>query len=297
MKELPTKFASAEATAERKSAYLYEIISPLEGSIYLTGYDVRVEYYGQFWEPAPVGHTAPDDQDGSVSVTVSVKHPLVRTYFLSNPTERLYVRIIRINSGLPKPQLSESFQIFYGVLSGVSFKGPQCVLAFNPKIMNEKQMVPRFLFQKVCNWCLFQPGTCKLNADDYVTTADIVAWDINTRSCVISAPEPAPDYWGLGRFHPSNRITVPVLRSAALDESTTRLYLASWPVRTTLSTSQVWPGCNKLLTTCTTKFNNRPNFGGHPFIPALNPVIDGVDGNIAGSYGNDTVYYNPTPTP
>ena len=293
MKSLPSKFSGVEGSSERKVSYLYEIISPLEGSLYLTCYDAQVEFDGQFWDPAPVGHTAPDDQDGAVSLTVSVKHPMIRRYFLSNPTEKLFLRVIRVNSGLPKPSAANSYQIFYGVLAGVAFKGPQCVLSFNPKIMNEKAMIPRFLFQKVCNWCLFQPGTCKLNADDYVTTSVILSWDLDTRSCVINAPEPSPDYWGLGRFHPTNKIIIPVLRSAAVDESTTRLFLASWPAETELTNSQVWPGCNKLLTTCVTKFNNRDNFGGHPYIPALNPVIDGVDGNIAGSYGNDTVYINP----
>ncbi len=38
----------------------------------------------------------------------------------------------------------------------------------------------------------------------------------------------------------------------------------------------VQAGCDKTKDVCKNKFNNEPNFGGFPFVPSVNPVLDGV---------------------
>jgi uncharacterized phage protein (TIGR02218 family) len=39
----------------------------------------------------------------------------------------------------------------------------------------------------------------------------------------------------------------------------------------------VYPGCDKRLTTCKTKFNNLINFGGFPYLPGLDKILDYPD--------------------
>jgi uncharacterized phage protein (TIGR02218 family) len=50
--------------------------------------------------------------------------------------------------------------------------------------------------------------------------------------------------------------------------------LSPWPFAVASGhTFSVTPGCDKTLATCTSKFNNRINFRGHPFIPVPETVL------------------------
>jgi hypothetical protein len=44
----------------------------------------------------------------------------------------------------------------------------------------------------------------------------------------------------------------------------------------------IFPGCDGRFETCESKFNNRENFGGHPFVPAANPSLVKLSSAING---------------
>jgi hypothetical protein len=44
----------------------------------------------------------------------------------------------------------------------------------------------------------------------------------------------------------------------------------------TNQTLNLYPGYDGSIDQCETKFNNRINFGGHPFIPNVNPGVKAI---------------------
>jgi uncharacterized phage protein (TIGR02218 family) len=48
------------------------------------------------------------------------------------------------------------------------------------------------------------------------------------------------------------------------------------------TTVAIYPGCDGAFATCSSKFSNQLNFGGHPFLPPSNPSMFRVSKNIGG---------------
>jgi hypothetical protein len=44
----------------------------------------------------------------------------------------------------------------------------------------------------------------------------------------------------------------------------------------------LYPGCDGVFSTCSAKFVNQLNFGGHPFLPATNPSLVKMSSNVGG---------------
>lgn len=127
----------------------------------------------------------------------------------------------------------------------------------------------RRLYQKACPHVLYGPAC---NASNAVFRVVGVCAGVSGLSITIPQAQGFPAGWFAGGYlewqtspgiferrfiesHNGNSVIVTVSPVGLLADVEIRLY----------------PGCDHLISTCNSKFNNAANFGGMPFIPSLNP--------------------------
>jgi len=94
---------------------------------------------------------------------------------------------------------------------------------------------------------------------------------VQSRPVTLASIGIAPDQW----FRAGEIVrNVDGERRAIVDQAGAVLTLAH-PFRTLLNGNGVtlYAGCDHTLATCSDKFNNAVNFGGHPTVPSSNPFL------------------------
>lgn len=126
--------------------------------------------------------------------------------------------------------------------------------------------LPKEIYQPGCRNTLFDTG-CGLNKATFALARTVNAGSTTTRILTTSAGQ-AAGYFDSGYLfcgpgpNAGAQRTVKKWDGVGLDLA---LPLPFTPVAG--NTFTIYPGCNKQKTTCQTKFNNLPRFGGQPYIP------------------------------
>ena len=138
------------------------------------------------------------------------------------------------------------------------------------ELLNKK--IPGQVYQPGCRHTLFDGG-CGLVKATFALARTVNAGSTLTRILTTSAGQ-AAGYFDLGFLFFTSGPNAGAYRTikkwdgAGLDLS---LPLLSLPVAG--NTFTIYPGCDKLKTTCTTKFNNLIRYGGFPYIPVPETAI------------------------
>jgi len=181
------------------------------------------------------------------------------------------LQIIRID----KITLNSQF-IFTGSLVSTQVKDKVVSLDFNSDTIIDKNTFPPMTYQSTCNNKLFD-NTCGVDLSLFSIEA-VITISGSVISSATFALE-SDGYYENGqvlatngerRFvdkHVGTDLTLQIPFSAAILNG---------------STVTAFAGCDKLFTTCDTKFNNFRNatntgFVGFPQIPTINPVINGIE--------------------
>lgn len=146
---------------------------------------------------------------------------------------------------------------------------------------------PNFFVQKVCNYVVYTPAPCcgvDKNAFKSVgtiaaiatRTIDVTSSGANTLEAAAAALTPPQQYFALGFIEVGSGATFEqrmILNSIAITGGV-RLVLDS-PLRNAIVSSSInmYPGCDGAHDTCLNKFANLSRFGGHAFVPDVNPTI------------------------
>lgn len=194
-------------------------------------------------------------------VTVTVPLALAVAGAFVNPTsEKVACTIQRVQTAG-----SPVFPVFGGEVASVKFTGDVVELTVATIERAFKTPIPRVRVAKTCQWALFSPQ-CALNKDDYDLSTTISS--VSGQTIIVGAVPSQTMVGGMIRL-PSGRI----LFVAAQTSST---HLAVWgdvPSEATGGASvTLWPGCNKLFSTCESTYNNAKHFGGSPDLPKRNPA-------------------------
>ena len=128
--------------------------------------------------------------------------------------------------------------------------------------------VPVKVYSPSCPYELYG-GNCGINGEDYRVVIDYTNATISETTIIHDSFALRPDEYYTGGWvetrnerttitqHIGNTITVMFgLRSEANGDTDFLVY----------------PGCDKQITTCSSKFNNVYTFGGFPWVPVNNPV-------------------------
>lgn len=299
MKSQSSTLRTAETGRQIQPAFVYFFTYENGGNYYFTNYDSDIVISGgpagKFTNPqtfisAQVDHS-PFVEDSNIkstpiAVSLAASDTQLRKYFLTAPSQRIDVEIYRINSAaLPGPiAFADLYMDFRGTCTGMTFKGYLVQGNFLPPILQEDRQVPAFFYQKTCNHRLYGPF-CGLIQSDWTNastitgisrinkTVDIADLTIGTAAKTITA-----ETFQGGMVIDSAGNKIGIIAGELLPASAgVRLWLNYWPGTLAVSGSiQVSAGCLKVLRICDQFFGNAGNFGGTPYIPITNPVLNGI---------------------
>lgn len=125
----------------------------------------------------------------------------------------------------------------------------------------------RMRIEKLCRHILYDQG-CKINREAYKVTSTVQTVSDDGMTLVFDT---------IGTFY-DGYFTAGAVRYGATDTRfiaghTSNTIVLTRPFKNLIgnTTLVLYPGCNKTLGVCDTKFDNLLNHGGFPYIPTLNP--------------------------
>lgn len=171
---------------------------------------------------------------------------------------------------------------FYGEMGEGKTDGPYISGTAESLSYILDRQVPRRLYQTGCNWVLFEPK-CGLNPANWTWTADVVSWDgqsqltmgtiASTNGAALTANFFANGYLILGTGQAAQYRMITQSTAVSGGELVLTLSTPLTGVIAVGTALKALPGCDGLMATCQTKYNNFANFGGFPFVPVANPTL------------------------
>lgn len=171
--------------------------------------------------------------------------------------------------------------LFTGVVSDIQVDGGKVALTVSGQTIYFQSSFPRNYALPQCNHALFDAGCTLLKSSFAVNDAVDSATSTSVTAASLTQ---ASGYFALGSITFTSGVLNGLTRfvKAFSGGVLTLLYpLPSLPAAG--DTFTVYPGCDKLQNTCSTKFNNLPHFRGYPYAPT--PEV--LELGSAGSAPND----------
>lgn len=231
-----------------------------------TSADQPITLNAQTYAPVAIsrGELEQGDEQSATTLEVHAYRGLAvaEQFVAGNPPTPVELEVIRLHRGDAEP-----VQVFRGEVANCRFSGGEATLRCVSTQGALERQVPRPLYQRVCNHALYDPG-CGLDPAAWMTPGVVSA----VNGVQITVPEAAAlgaDYLRAGFLRVTGGdarafITKHLAGGALLLLNP----LAELQVGTAV---QLYAGCDRLVDTCQTKFNNLPNFFGFPFMPERNP--------------------------
>jgi hypothetical protein len=242
-------------------------------------------------EPLAYTRTAPsqskDSDDSQLRVTLSGQNPiplLYREILQSNITT---LTIERFHFNDP----DNDIQVFWkGELGSVTVTDGTATLLCIPFTQGRDE-IPRYTYQGLCNYYLFENATCRVLKDNFRFVSTITGFltptlvqvaGLRVRAGEIDAlvsgalsSEELDQYWLNGycmvQSGEFRRITDnPAGTGSPLDPDVIRIPFPF--VQASVGDDiEVYAGCNRSTDICKRKFANLENYGGWPTVPVVNP--------------------------
>lgn len=266
MKTHTDEYTQQETNKKRKPIELYRFWRDGGVAWYYTSADFSIVYNANTYDPATIGR-GPSRYDAefeisSMRISFGYLNSPVVEYIAQNPVELIWVEVLRWYEATP----TEPSVIFVGQVKNVSFEGNNANVSCAGFEHYLKQRIPKYRYQIGCNNDLFD-SYCGINRASWLTSTTITAVDADgvvLTSADFGAQDDGyftrgfldwGDYHRMIVHHVGNDITI-------------RFRM---PGFTSGQTVDAYTGCDRQLTTCVEKFDNKDNFFGHPWIPIDNP--------------------------
>ena len=226
------------------------------------------------YKAEPVGRNAIESKSQikreNLEVSFSVKNAMAKNFLMYTPDRMVYLSVLIVTEAL-------TYVGWKGRLAAVKPSKSQITLVFESVYTSIKSSILTQSYQRSCRHMLYGQYGCKVLKDDYAVSIEAFGMS----GYVITLAEAPPgdaDYFvgGIASYnggmrgimnHSGSQITVndvwPTLKSDIADGLS--------PILT------LYPGCDRTMETCQSKFANLENFGGFPYIPLKNPF----DGSIS----------------
>ncbi len=157
--------------------------------------------------------------------------------------------------------------VFEGRVGAVKPSSSLVMLDVESGIADLSIEIPRRVYQPGCPWVLFD-ARCGLVKATYTVTGTVAAGA--TTTTVPSNRTEADDYFGLGVLTFTSGVLNGIARAVTVFAHTSGVFTLDRPLPSAPAngdTFSVYPGCDKRISTCKTKFTNGLKFGGFPRIP------------------------------
>lgn len=164
-------------------------------------------------------------------------------------------------------ELDEPTSLFHGVVQSPSLSGRKIQVTCNEWGEAMDQKVPNFFIQRVCNYRVYDVGTCRASKAAFQISVTLLGAAGRTIVAQGAGLVGKPQDWfaqgwidigtGLDR-----RVVFIMSSTAAFDDEVELSVSSILDLELPMSAILV-PGCDGLRSTCISKFNNLLNFGGH----------------------------------
>ena len=281
--------------------YLYEFTQTIGGvttTTRLTSYEKALTVLGQSYTAWKIDHGSIkqslflDRDEIEIRSDVIAGDPLVK--IATNQSEaplRLVIKSVDVIGSVG----TDSQVLFAGDVVSVSVKGSRVsAKAVSAGTVFDRQY-PRFRMQVGCNHQLFSAG-CTLLTSNWRFTGTITnpgtpgfpfTFAIGSLAKTGGLPTVGAGYFSGGWMEIGSGASL--VRRAIIDNTaevsgalTVTLSRDPSPFPSAGTAIALYPGCNGAFATCSSKFSNALNFGGHPFLPTSNPSMFRVSKNIGG---------------
>lgn len=131
---------------------------------------------------------------------------------------------------------------------------------------------PRNLYTAGCRYALFD-NQCTLSAAAFALPCTVTGI-VSLTQVAISLPDRVQDYFALGNAAFTGGLNAGLRMMVRSSLTSHVTFLAPLPFTIAIGDAiTLTPGCDKTQSTCQNKFNNLPNFGGFPYIPAAETAV------------------------
>ncbi len=230
------------------------------------------------WSAIPIGRSS-IQTNGSVvrdniKISFAIDNPLIQEFLKVTPD---YLILLTVYTVRP----SGTFVAYKGRLAALSADVDRIDMTFESLYTTLKQTGLRENYQRSCRFMLYDKETgrgCQVDKPFYRQVLTVSAMDNFTMT--VDTPVPDPKYFEGGMVQHDNYIDATVQARGILEVADTKYKLTSrwpWLVQALLASPtgtvdlSFYPGCDRSLGMCKTRFDNAKNFGGFPYIPTKNP--------------------------
>ena len=264
-------FASLETSVESgRPIELYEFI--IGSSVYrYTSVEQQTSFGGYTWFPRNITRSDPeqasDEQRQQLEISMPSDDEVTSRFIGIVPGQLMTLSVYRFHQGDP-----EVYLLWTGKITGAAYteNGAKCTLRGVTTEGAFSRPIPHFKYQSLCNHILYD-GNCQVNKESFKFSAVVTATSGN--QVTIPGISVLGADWAVGGYISSADTDFRLIVGQNGDILTMMLPFHSNPVGVTVD---VYAGCDHTLATCNTKFNNRLNYGGYPYVPTKNPFDSGV---------------------
>lgn len=158
--------------------------------------------------------------------------------------------------------------VFNGIVGEIQIDRMKVNLSINGYTELFNQPLPRNLYQANCLNTLYD-SACTLNQASYAVSGTVSSG--STGISINCGLGQATGYFNLGKFLMTSGVNSGLWRTVKLytngSPSVISIGVPFYTPPSNGDTFTIYPGCDKTMATCTSKFSNLANFRGFPFIP------------------------------
>lgn len=180
-----------------------------------------------------------------------------------------YVKVERVMTDSWSDVSRGAFWVFGGKVAEVTRVGRMLAdFTVKSRVEELNKMFPPESYQPGCRHTLYDQRTarCGLDKENFRANSSVLGG--STRTLIICGLADAAGWFALGFMTfltGPNAVITRTVKSYTPGALELALPLLADPV--VGDTFKAYPGCDKMMSTCSTKFNNLANFGGQTFIP------------------------------
>ena len=225
-------------------------------------------YAGATWKRAVLTRNNTEQGGDLNRAGLTIRAPrnflIADLYRVTPPTEPLQVVLRQLHAGD-----TEAAVVWSGRVTNVDFSGSEATINCEPVLTSLRRIGLRRLYQTQCPHVLYGPQ-CGVSKPGFGWPAVVDSVNGAALTSTQAAEKPNGYFdggyieWVASANATERRLIVSHLGSQInLPAGITGL-----PAGAAVT---LYPGCDHTLTTCHTKYNNAPNYGGFPYIPTKNP--------------------------
>lgn len=253
-----------ESVASGQPIELYRFVSGLQKWLYCTGL-AEITYNSELYSPEMLQRSEIRQSDNAfdkeLAITVSRNNNLIQQFIPGPLEEKTTLTIYRFHK-----DDSEFEMIWSGAIAAVTIDDRTATIRCTPITSSLKRIGLRRKYQVQCSHPLYSQG-CGVNKESYKVTSTVASVNGLTVTSAIFATK--SDGWFVGGDFVSGNA-----RRLITAHSGSTITLVSTIIGLSASDSfTAYAGCKHDTTDCDTKFGNKLNYGGQPYIPVKNPFI------------------------